>query len=130
MCSFWGVLAVVGEMGFDVSIFQIFLCSHLRNVFILNYSYTFSLSNKNDFIPVEIHLLPVCAERGGRGCSLIPSCDKSLPNNLSVYLRPGWLRPHVPHRGDLSGPSACVSLPLTSGPFLSAPDLSTSLRGV
>lgn len=47
----------------------------------------------------------------------------------SIYLSPRCLRPHIPRRGNLRGPSACVSLTLTSRPFLSAPDLPTSLRG-
>lgn len=83
----------------------------------------------SDSIPVEIHhdLLSVCRD----GCSVIPSpsCDKSLPIHPSIYLTLCWLKPHIPNRGDPSGPSACVSLPLTSGPSLSAPDLSTFVRG-
>ncbi|CAB1419366.1 unnamed protein product [Pleuronectes platessa] len=39
------------------------------------------------------------------------------------------LKPPIPSGGDPSGPSVRVSLPLTSSPSLSAPDLPTSQRG-
>lgn len=123
LCSFWGVLMVVGQNGFDVLISSIssFTPGGTCLYWIIH---THSPCQTHDF---SINSSPprVCRE----GCSVIPLCDTSLPNPLSIYLCPWWLKPIIPNRGDLSGPSACVSLPLTSGPFLSAPDLSTSLRG-
>lgn len=70
----------------------------------------------------------VVADRDAQ--SSLPFCATNSSAHLSTHLFPcdGW-NPHIPRRGDPGGLSACVSLPLTSSPSLSAPDLTTSPRG-
>lgn len=121
---FWCVLCKFGLMSW----FPVFLCSHQGNVLSVTHTQFYHHKWFKDCPNGKSSPPHVFRE----GCSVIPLCVKSLHNNcqfMSIYLFPWWLKPHNPNRGDPSGPSACVSLPLTSGPFLSTPDLSTSLRG-
>lgn len=86
----------------------------------------FQISSRWKFITISL----LCVQRGMLSHSS-PSPSPSPLSSTSIHLFISlWrLKSHIPNRGDPSAPSACVSLPLTSSPSLSAPDLMTSPRG-
>lgn len=117
---------VVRQTRFDVLISKVScaLCSRHGKYVMLNYSYIISLWNTNDFRynsgGNSSQFPPQCTQRGHGGAT---NPSPSIHLSLSVMAEtpdPQWRRPECP--------SASLSLPLTSRPSLSAPDLATSLR--
>lgn len=115
---------------FHIFLSSFFIARARVNVELFLRPYTHCLTQTlSDIMPMEIHYNhpPECMERDSQ--SLLSFRSTNPSPSIYPFISLLWLKPPIPNGGDPSGPSACVSLPLTGSPSLSAPDLPTSPRG-